>query len=197
MKYCKLTTLIVTATLVLAGGCEELASNHNPPAMMGGQHYSAPTGPSGSADESTAPVNLEYLGETAVADEHAEGDLEGRGGVNIAMQWSSKYAEVSEQLLAVERKNHQLLEQNQNLRADLTGTQEELGRTRRELDEANKLLVDLHNELDTWKKDVLSFRDEMRRAQAAQLNALQKVLTVLGGEIEEPATVSDSQAAIN
>ncbi len=36
--------------------------------------------------------------------------------------------------------------------------------------------------LNNWKNDVLGFREEMRSAQTAQLQALMKILKALGGE---------------
>ena len=42
--------------------------------------------------------------------------------------------------------------------------------------------LEMHVELNQWKADVLGFRDEMRKAEAAQLQALGKILRILGAE---------------
>jgi len=177
--------LMATAAIMLAG-CAELDMS-----MANGRRpvqASASMGPTGYNSQPDEPSDLAYLGQTVVADTHEGRQLDARGGVDIAMQWSSRYAEVAERLMVIERENHELTESNQRLQVDLQRTQDELERTQQELTEANRMLVDLHQELDSWKRDVLSFRDEMRRAQAAQLNALQKVLKVLGGEVPAEPT---------
>ena len=62
------------------------------------------------------------------------------------------------------------------------------GHMEKELAEANNLLVEMDKNLDNWRKDVLGFREEMRQADAAQIEALQKILSLLGAEqsAEEP-----------
>jgi hypothetical protein len=39
-------------------------------------------------------------------------------------------------------------------------------------------------ELNNWKADVIGFRQEMRSAEKAQLEALLKILQILGGEVD-------------
>jgi len=58
----------------------------------------------------------------------------------------------------------------------------QLSQTQKELEEANEFLQKMHVELNQWKADVLGFRDEMRKAEAAQLQALGKILRILGAE---------------
>ena len=62
----------------------------------------------------------------------------------------------------------------------------------KELDEANAFLQQMHLELSEWKTDVLGFRDEIRKSQKAQLEALGKILSVLGAE---PVTIPDAAPA--
>jgi hypothetical protein len=52
-------------------------------------------------------------------------------------------------------------------------------------------------ELNEWKTNILGFRDEMRNADKAQLQALMKILEALGGEvtIETPDQQDDSTSA--
>jgi hypothetical protein len=45
-------------------------------------------------------------------------------------------------------------------------------------------LIEMLSELNNWKNNILGFRGEMREAAKAQLEALLKVLEVLGGEME-------------
>jgi len=69
------------------------------------------------------------------------------------------------------------LQQIAALEAKLKQTQKELG-------EANELLIEMLTELNTWKSNILGFRGEMRDAAKAQLEALLKVLEILGGEAD-------------
>ncbi|MFB0524723.1 MAG: hypothetical protein ACETVZ_04235, partial [Phycisphaerae bacterium] len=45
-------------------------------------------------------------------------------------------------------------------------------------------------ELNNWKANVLGFRDERREAEIAQLEALLKILKILGGEVTRAPTES-------
>lgn len=45
----------------------------------------------------------------------------------------------------------------------------------------------MQKELTNWKSDVLGFRDEMRKAQKAQIDALTHIVTLLGGETAPPS----------
>jgi hypothetical protein len=58
--------------------------------------------------------------------------------------------------------------------------------TKKELNEANNFLQEMQLELNQWKGDVLGFRDEMRRAQKSQLDALSRILRILGAETAQP-----------
>ena len=88
----------------------------------------------------------------------------------------------------VQKKNLDLTEENRTLSNQLTEAQTQLEQAKKELAEANTLLVDMQKELTNWKSDVLGFRDEMRKAQKAQIDALTHIITLLGGETPSPAT---------
>ena len=62
----------------------------------------------------------------------------------------------------------------------MTKVQGDLGKSQAELAEANKLLVEVRQEVQKWKTNVLGFRDEIRKANQVQLEALAKVLTLVG-----------------
>jgi chromosome segregation ATPase len=148
----------------------------------------AQTGPA-----SQAAPQATYLEDLTVREEGD--DAYRRDAVDAAIEWSDKYAELAENLVAAERENHVLQQNNQQLQGDLANLRAELQRTQKELEDANTMLVDLHQELDGWKKNVLGFRDEMRAAQKAQLDALRKVLTVLGGELPSESTLASGQVS--
>ncbi len=108
--------------------------------------------------------------------------------VQSAVEWAKKYEQVLLKNAEIQEKHNQLFIQNTQLASKLEQTQAELERTRKELDEANVFLQQMHTELNKWKSDVLGFRDEMRQAQAAQLEALSRILQVLGAEPVQPPT---------
>jgi len=108
--------------------------------------------------------------------------------VQSAVAWAKKYEQVMEKNAELQEKHNQLFLQNSQLTAKLEQTQAELERTRKELTEANEFLQQMHAELNKWKADVLGYREEMRQAQAAQLEALGRILQVLGAEpVKTPA----------
>ena len=112
--------------------------------------------------------------------------------VESAIELSKKYAALSDELakLKVEKKK---LEDEKNRLAQRTGSlEQELAQAKKELSEANDLLVEMRIELNNWKSDILGFRDEMRQADKAQIEALVKILKVLGGEVEDTVP-SESQ----
>ena len=67
--------------------------------------------------------------------------------------------------------------------------------TQKELTEANDLLIKMRIELNTWKMDVLSFRDEMRQAEEAELEALLKILRLLGGQVTIESAQSENEGS--
>lgn len=102
--------------------------------------------------------------------------------VQSAVTWAKKYENVVEQNTELREKNNALFVENTELNRQLETAKADLERTRNELNEANEFLQEMHAELNKWKADVLGFRDEMRQAQKAQLEALSRILLILGAE---------------
>ena len=98
---------------------------------------------------------------------------------------TEKVAKLQEDLIAEQQKNSELIRVNTDLEERLKKADEELEQSNKELNEANDLLVKMRIEVANWKTDVLGFREEMREANLAQLEALYKVLTILGADISE------------
>jgi chromosome segregation ATPase len=113
-----------------------------------------------------------------------DNQVEGRTAVESAIELSEKYAKLSDQTLGLKQENQRLTNENENLRQQLTAMDTKLKQTQKELTEANDLLVEMLSELNQWKSNILGFRGEMRDAAKAQLEALLKVLEILGGEAE-------------
>lgn len=107
------------------------------------------------------------------------------------MELLEKHAELSKQATELERQNHSLMTENDRLKEQTTALDAESKQAQKELAEANDLLVDMRIELNNWKTNILGFRDEMREAESAQLEALLKILQILGGEVTVEAVHSE------
>jgi hypothetical protein len=110
--------------------------------------------------------------------------LEGRTAVESAIELSEKYARLSDQTVTLREENQRLVAENEALLQQIAALEGKLKQTQKELGEANDLLIEVLSELNNWKSNILGFRTEMREAAKAQLEALLKVLEVLGGETE-------------
>jgi chromosome segregation ATPase len=113
--------------------------------------------------------------------------LEGRTAVESAIELSEKYARLADQSATLRQENQRLATDNENLRQQITSLDARLKQTQKELGEANDLLIEMLTELNNWKSNILGFRGEMRQAAQAQLEALLKVLEILGGQAEAGA----------
>ena len=114
-----------------------------------------------------------------------------------AIQLSEKYASLSEEAAALRQQNDNLTNKNQQLQEQTAALEAQIQQARKELTEANDLLVEMRIELNNWKSNILGFRDEMRAAETAQLEALLKILNVLGGQVPvETARAESANAAV-
>jgi chromosome segregation ATPase len=122
---------------------------------------------------------------------------QGRTAVESAIELSEKYAELSEQAATLREKIQGLTTENTQLKRQVASLEIKLKQTQKELTEANDFLIEMRIELNNWKTNVLGFRNEMRQAEEAQLEALLKILKILGGEIMvESAQGEDVGSAI-
>jgi hypothetical protein len=103
--------------------------------------------------------------------------------VETTLMLQEKYSRCLEDLQRERDHNRDLTDEKRRVIENLTKLQTELDKTRQELGEANNLLVQVRQELDKWKGDVLGFRDEMRQANKSQIDALAKVMNLLGAEV--------------
>ena len=110
--------------------------------------------------------------------------LEGKTVVQSAMELSEKYANLSDQAVAMRQENQRIAAENEDLKRQMAAAEAKLKQTQKELGEANQLLIEMLTELNNWKTNILGFRGEMRDAAKAQLEALLKVLEILGGEAQ-------------
>ena len=103
--------------------------------------------------------------------------------VESAIELSKKYAVLSEKMTALRLEKQVLADENSHLKQQIGLLEKDLKQTQKELGESNDLLIEMRIELNNWKTDILGFRDEIRKADKAQLETLVKILKVLGGEV--------------
>jgi hypothetical protein len=103
------------------------------------------------------------------------------------VQWASKYEELSISNNALRETNNELTVKNK--------IKSELEQTKNDLTEANDFLGQMHLELNKWKTDVLGFRQEIRQAQQVQVEALGKILRVLGAEPMDTPNVPEESSS--
>jgi septal ring factor EnvC (AmiA/AmiB activator) len=120
-----------------------------------------------------------------------------RTAVESAIELSQKYASLSDQTVVLREENQRLKTENANLQQQVTSLEARLKQTQKELSEANGLLIEMLSELNTWKNNILGFRGEMRDAAKAQLEALLKVLEILGGKVEADALAQAHASMLN
>jgi chromosome segregation ATPase len=124
----------------------------------------------------------------SIAKRFQESAPQGPTAVESAIGLSEKYGRLSEEASVLRRENQDFTTKNRQFKEQVTNLEAQLQQAQKELNEANDLLIQMRIELNNWKTDVLGFRDEMRDAEKAQLEALLKILKVLGGEVAtEPA----------
>jgi len=128
----------------------------------------------------------------AAAQRFQQSQPHGPSAVESAVQLSEKYAKLSEEAAALKQQKELLDAENARLKEQFNSASTELAQTKKELTEANDLLVEMRVELNNWKNNILGFRDEMRDADKAQLEALLKILKTLGGEIKSETLQSNN-----
>jgi chromosome segregation ATPase len=133
------------------------------------------------------PVLVPDHGDESIERRFTDPQDEATNVVQSALMWSQKYEELSTKAEKLREQNNAQFIENNDLKRKLAELQGELDRTKAELGEANAFLRQMQMELTKWKADVLGFRDETRSAQAAQLEALTKILRILGAEPVEPS----------
>jgi hypothetical protein len=112
--------------------------------------------------------------------------------VDSAMELSQKYAKLSAEAAVLHQENQNLISKNLQFRDQNAILKAQLLQTQKELTEANDLMIEMRIELNNWKTDIIGFRDEMRDADSSQLQALLRILKILGGEIKAESTQNDN-----
>jgi hypothetical protein len=144
---------------------------------------------SAALPEQAHPPEAVYLQKAVVA---RESDPPLPTAIENAIALQDKYARALEDLRREQEQNRSLSDENRKLADATARMQAEVTKTQQELTEANALLIQMRGEIEKWKTDVLGYRDEMRKANQAQIEALGKVLSLLGAEAGGPAAADRS-----
>ena len=137
--------------------------------------------------------------DSSVADRFDVSGSQTPSPVDSAIELSGKYVSLSEEMVEQKMQNQQLLAENKRLKEQSDLLEPKLRQAQKELTEANDLLLEMRIELNNWKTNILGFREEIRTANTAQLEALFKILKVLGGEVaaETPQQSNAVAAAVS
>jgi len=142
------------------------------------------------------PDSTERQHSGSVAKRFQEYAPQGSTVVESAIELSEKYAKLSEEAAVLRQENQNFIAENRRLKDQVAALNAQLQQTQKELIEANDLLIEMRIELNNWKADILGFRNQMREAEKAQLEALLKILKILGGEVKaESAQGEDAGSA--
>lgn len=109
----------------------------------------------------------------------------GGAGIEQARDWAEKNEKLTEQLAQLKKQNVELTDDNRRLIDRFNIMNGNLERTEKELSDANELLIEMRKELDGWKTNVLGFREEINHVHKEQLQALIKIMKLMGAEYIE------------
>jgi hypothetical protein len=119
------------------------------------------------------------------AAKYDSGTNESLTSVESALILSEKYATLAVESEKMRQENKKLTEDNVDLSKKMAALQAEFDQVSKELKDANAMLIDMRIEINNWKNSVLGFRDEMRASQGAQLDAMLRIMKLLGGESQK------------
>lgn len=99
---------------------------------------------------------------------------------------SEKYAALADKCMKLQKDNVDLQGTNRELIAAAAKDKSELGQVKKELADANVVIDQLSQDIKDWQNNVLGFRDEIRKAQALQVEKLVELMRFLGAETKTP-----------
>jgi hypothetical protein len=131
----------------------------------------------------------------ATAARFRESAPHGPTAVESAIELSEKHAMLSEEAAQLRERNKSLVAENRRIKEESAAADAQLQQVQKELTEANAMLMEMVVELNSWKSDVIGFREEMRVAEKAQLKTLLRILEALGGEVNTESVHAMSRPA--
>ena len=134
--------------------------------------------PSTSASVATSRVDANH----AVQKRFQDSDSKSPSAVDSAIELAKKHSALSNEMSTLKQEYVTIVAENEQMQKHIAILEPDLKQTKKELGQANDLLLNMRLELNEWQSNILGFRDEMRNADKAQLQALVKILEALGGE---------------
>ncbi len=131
--------------------------------------------------------------ETEAVNRFQESAPHGRTAIESAIELSKEHAKLSQEMIQLQQENRDMTGENQQLKEQVTSLDSSLKQAQKELNESNDLLIEMRIELNNWKTDVLGFREEMQDAEKAQLEALVKILRLLGAEVRTETAQDENE----
>jgi len=170
MKNPKAVVFVIFAVIVVLCGC-----NVNVPQEIVPDTFKSPTQKT-KAPDPVVDSNVKRFSKKV-------GDNASYDDVRV---WSERFNELKKQNKQLKTRNDELTADNKRLMARFNVMKDNLGTAEKELKEANLMLIETTKDLEGWKANVLSFREEQNYVHKEQLKALIKILKLLGAEYEDP-----------
>lgn len=102
--------------------------------------------------------------------------------VDDVIRLKEDYESLKQKNAFLTNENAELKKENSDLGLKLARAQSDLEAAKKEISESNEFIMQMNQELMRWKADVLGYRDENRKIQKAQLEALSRILKALGAQ---------------
>lgn len=177
----KMSSLAVLALLLSAGCAAMTPSNHNRSAPEGPglvtlleaeRRKDAPAGQSANpTGGSTEPTS----GDRAVDTPPPGGAKPGDGSPTLTESLHSALQQVKEQRTRIRK----LSEATAELKNEVARKEQKIEQLNSQLQTRTARVKKLEKAVDQWKQDVLSYRDEMRQAEKAEMQALTQIISLL------------------
>lgn len=155
--------------------------------------------PATVAAQPASPAAPQPGGDAAYLDKSAIRQDSGKDAapstVDTALEWAKKYADEAEKTARLTADNVKLREDMDKLAKELAGLAGDLARAKEQLAQAGEMIKEMDDGLKKWKTDVLGFRQEMLQSHQTQMNAMAKILKLLGGEVTPTAGTATTQPA--
>lgn len=152
-------------------------------------------GPAGAARAAADLRDKGWSDGVKMSKRFQESASQGPTVVESTIELAKRFTDLTEETAVLRQKSRDVITENHRLKKQIDVLEPKLQQTQKELAEANDLLIEMHIELNNWKIDILGFRNEMRGAEKAQLEALLKIYKILGGEVKVESTQGENANA--
>ncbi|MBI5724570.1 MAG: hypothetical protein HZA50_11465 [Planctomycetes bacterium] len=119
-----------------------------------------------------------------LAESGFRGDSDGGGASAVAYagRLKDKCIELQNDLIKAQKEKQDMDEKIRALQLENVALQNRAVQAEKELKEANDAAMGVKKDLDAWKRDVLDYRDELRKGLQANVDAYHYIIKLLGGD---------------